>query len=71
MALSGVGGSLQPFQELSHSVSITGLSRNDSSDDSFEGFPDSSTDPESALSLQRIRLLSPTASVSLEVPPQG
>ena len=51
MALTGVGSSSESFQELPHSFPISRLSGDDSADLSFEGFPDSASDPKSALSL--------------------
>ena len=71
VALSGIGGSSESFQELPHSFPVSGPSGDDSADASFEGFPDSSSDPESALSRRRVCLLSSATSVNLEVSPGG
>ena len=70
VALSGVGGFGEPLQELPHSFPVSGLSGHDSSDESFEGFPNSSTDPESALSCRRVHLLSTATSRVLAVSPR-
>ena len=47
------------------------LSRHESPDCSFEDFPDPGSDPEGSLSCRRLRLLSSSASVGLEVPSRG
>ena len=70
MALSGVGCSGERLQELPHSFPISGLSGYDSSDESLEGFPDSGTDPESALSRRRVHLLWADTSHVLAVSPR-
>ena len=59
---------VQTGEELPHSVSVPGLSRHDSPDRSFEGFPDSGSGLEDSLSCRLLRLLSSSASVGLEVP---
>ena len=59
MALQGTMGSIEPFQEFSHTDSDLRLSRHDSSVNTFEGFPDSDLDPEGALSRRRVLLEQP------------
>ena len=65
MALQRAGGSGEPFQELSHTDSDLGLSRHDSPVNTFEGFSDPASDPESALSRRRVLLLLRAAAQSL------
>ena len=58
----------EPFQELSHSFSVIGLPGYDSPIFTFEGFPDSSSCVEGALSCRRVLLHSRAASRSLALP---
>ena len=67
MALQRARCSGEPLQELSHTDSDLGLSGQDSPVNTFEGFPDPSSDPESALSRRRVLLLSRAAAQSLAV----
>ena len=67
MALLGAEGSGEPLQKLFYPCSDSGLPRHDFPVFSFEGFPDSSSDPESSLSRRRVLLLARTAAQSLEV----
>ena len=61
LALPGARGSGEPLQELSGSVSDFGLSGDETSNMSFEGFPDPKVCPEALLSAARIRVLSSAA----------
>ena len=65
LALSGAGSSSQPRQELSDSFSDAGLSGDESSHASFEGFSDPQACPEALLNASRVRVLSAAASSSL------
>ena len=61
----------QPSQELSHSISATGLSGEDAAVFSFEGFPNTSLCAESSLSRRRILVLARTAAQSVEISSRG
>ena len=63
--MSGARHSCQPGQELPDLFTDPGLSGDEASDASFEGFPDPQTCPEALISRLRIRLLSSSTSVSL------
>ena len=65
LVVSGAQHSSQPGQELSDSFTDPGLSGDEASDASFEGFPDPQTCPEAVISRLRFRLLSSSTSVSL------
>ena len=60
--MSGAGDSRQSSEKLLDSISINRLSGDETSDVSFEGFPDPQTCPEALLSRSRLRLLSPSSS---------
>ena len=61
----------QLLQELSSTCPALGLSGDDPSVYSFEGFPDSGQDSQGTLSRRRILLLARAASQSLALPPRG
>ena len=61
----------QPSQELSHSISETGLSGDDAAVFSFEGFPNPSPCAESSLSRRRILVLARAAAQSVEISSRG
>ena len=65
MAFRRAGGSGDPFQELSHTDSDLGLSGHDAPVDTFEGFPNPSSDPEGALSRRQVLLSSRAAAQCL------
>ena len=65
LAVSGAQHSCQPGQELPDSFTDPGLSWDEASDASFEGFPDPQTCPKALLSRLRVRLSFSSTSVSL------
>ena len=65
MALPGALSACEPLQELSGPSSDFGLSGDEASNTSFEGFPDLKVCPEALLSAARIRILSSAAAVSV------
>ena len=67
VALRRAGGSNEPLQMHAHPCSSSGLPRHDSSVYSFDGFPDTSSDPESSLLYKRVLLLAQAAAQSLAV----
>ena len=71
LALSGAGRPGQPRQELSDSISDAGLSGDESSNTSFEGFSNPQTCSETLLNASRVCVLSAAASASLAAAPGG
>ena len=65
VVMSGAGNSFQPSEELLDSHAVHRLSRDEDSDFSFEGFPDSQTGSEVVLSCTRLPVLSTSPSVSV------
>ena len=68
ISLQRTWGFSQPPQEFSYPYSVDQLSGNDPSVNTFEGFPDVGQDPEGALSVSRVLLLTRAAAQSLGVP---
>ena len=65
LALPGARSMCEPLQELSGPGSDFGLSGDETSNRSFEGFPDPKACPEALLSAARIRILPSAAAVSV------